>query len=247
MSRNRLLSGVAAIAVGVMFSVPAAKADEMQVGLISPIVNPNVINIPTGGSSTNGSMDWLTQPYGGFETQGSSHDSFGAQTLLNPTGLPLILFSNTIDTEALTSGTLTVDVVASDQTQLKGFTTWLSQFTTGGSGVTNASVTESTYFKEGNVTLSNGESQASVLSGALLLQSKTLTGFQSTVPFANAETISTPWSVIEVYQITASAANQEFNDTISLDARVPEPASLSLLGGGLLAFGAWRRRKNSKA
>jgi len=60
-------------------------------------------------------------------------------------------------------------------------------------------------------------------------------------------TLSAEYSDSQVYTVPFLVANESFNGSAQLTALIPEPASLSMLGSGLLAFGAWRRRKKSKS
>jgi hypothetical protein len=66
----------------------------------------------------------------------------------------------------------------------------------------------------------------------------------------NSGTPEGTYSITEEITLDAPNTNLDWanNSGISIDAvQVPEPASLSLLGGGLVAFGAWRRRNRRKA
>jgi len=60
-------------------------------------------------------------------------------------------------------------------------------------------------------------------------------------------TLSAEYSDSQVYTVPFLIANESFNGSAQLTEQIPEPASLSILGGSLLAFGAWRRRKKSKS
>jgi len=108
-------------------------------------------------------------------------------------------------------------------------------------GGTNwGTVEEAQFIDDGNVP--NGTADP-VYSTAIAVTSAT-TGYTSPqIPIA----LTSEYSDSQVYTIPFLIASESFQGSAQLIATIPEPASLSLLGGGLLAFGAWRRKKRSKA
>jgi hypothetical protein len=245
MTRNVLLGGVAAVAVGVLLSASAAKADLITVSTQEAGYNSNQIEVQDTGS---GYVNWTPVPYGTFSnTQGNAEDTSDLG------GLPGLLGSNTLEVSAAAAGTIYIYVTAQDPASLStGNHVFTSGFT---ANLLPAgwSVTETTYLNTSNG-LYNASScspapclttSTGLAAGTTMLDSATFTTIGTAGPDNNTQMVSGAFSVTEVYEIVATGAGTTI-DTESLTASVPEPASLSLFGGALLAAGAWQRRKNRK-
>ncbi len=135
-----------------------------------------------------------------------------------------------VDVSGSGGGTLVVTFSANGFTSPTGAANWLSQFS-GNIIFGSATVTQQTYLDTTN-TLLGTNTPLSMLSSLA-----TPFGLSSV---ADATT-SGPFAITEVFTITTTGAAQ-----LSLDGSVvyaPEPASVALLGAGMLGLAAFARRR----
>jgi hypothetical protein len=137
-----------------------------------------------------------------------------------------------VDVSSSAGGTLVVTFSANDFTTSTGAANWLSQFS-GNIIFGSATVTQQTYLDSTN-TLLGTDTPLGTLSSSI-------------TPFGLSDvaeaTISGPFAITEIFTITTLGAAQ-----VSLDGSVvyaPEPASLALLGAGMLGLAAFSRRKGT--
>jgi hypothetical protein len=136
-----------------------------------------------------------------------------------------------VDVSGSAGGILVVTFSANGFTTPTGAVNWLSQFS-GNIIFGSATVTQQTYLDTTNTLLGTG-----TLLGTLT---------SSTTPFGLSgvadATISGPFALTEIFTITTTGAAQ-----VSLDGSIvyaPEPASLAILGAGMLGLAAFSRRKS---
>ena len=136
-----------------------------------------------------------------------------------------------VDVSSSAGGTLVVTFSANDFTTPFGAANWLSQFS-GNIIFGSATVTQQTYLDSTNTLLGTDTPLSTLTSSA--------------TPFGRSgvtdATVSGPFAITEIFTITTPGAA-----SVSLDGSVvyaPEPASLALLGAGMLGLAAFSRRKS---
>lgn len=224
----RKLLPVAALLASASFCAPAAFATPLiSIGLQEAGVNGGDITTVASGS---GSVAYGTDPnasstYGTFKI--NEIQVLGSPGLTQPN-----LDSGAIDLSGAKGGTLTIYITEADLKRPVGVNELMSAFTSNVFNGDVTSVAESTYISTSNVTY-----------GGTLLASNTFTGIGTSSFDDLTPSLSDPYSETMEYVITTTG-KADVNDTIDI-ASVPEPASVALLGSGLLALGLLLRRRSA--
>jgi hypothetical protein len=219
--RNKML-------VMMLLAVPLVLASSAYADLISiALQEPSVaFNAKTTVATGSGNVVF-SGSYGTWTVNDVTATDF---TILGPNNL---LHSNTQDISSSTAGVLTVWVTAQGLSAA-GLTNFLSSFAVNTLTGSIVSVSLTTYFDATNA-----------LYTGTVLNSHAFTGVGSAGPFSNLGTPGLLYSVTEQYQIFDTGGGTVSNDNLTADlnkAIVPEPASLGLLGAGLLGIALKLRR-----
>jgi PEP-CTERM motif len=159
------------------------------------------------------------------------------------------LSSNTLDIKNSNALTIDVWVWETNLTGPLGKYNMVSGFTS--NIITNASVVESTYVSATDFGFGTGSTPTPTAFSGTLLASQLFTN-PSTTPIDggfDSYTDTTPnftglYSEAQEYQITFNTGGGEVNATIATyDA--PEPASMAMLGVGMIGIGAVRRKRRA--
>ena len=183
------------------------------------------MELQSGGNtwfqSSAGSPLVVTQTIGNFTS---------AVEIGTTTATPSIDLAS-VDVSSSAGGTLVVTFSANGFTTFTGAANWLSQFS-GNIIFGSATVTQQTYLDSTNTLLGTDTPLGTLTSSA------TPFGLSSV---ADATT-SGPFAITEMFTITTPGAASVSLDGSVVDA--PEPASLALLGAGMLGLAAFSRRKS---
>ena len=213
---------VAAVAlVGALaFGMPAHAAPVLEIALQSANVNGGAIT--TVATSAAGVVSF-TGTYDGFT---SSISAAAAPAL--PSGN---LNTSSLQISSSSPGSISVYITAQGLTAPLGVNNFLSSFTSNTFQGSAVSVVETTYL-----------STANALFGGTQIGTATFTGGPVVSEVTSASpNLPNPYSETAVYTVTIGSGFGSLNDTINI-ATVPEPMTLSLMAGGLLALGAVRKR-----
>jgi hypothetical protein len=231
---------VLALVGALLTCAPEAWSAPVYIGLQETGVNGGAIT----QEATGGGTASITNLVYGNSTDGNFELSVSA-TGTPPSPEPF-LNSDAMVATASFPGIIAVYVTETNQFPV-GFSDFYSIFGVKsiGAGIT---VTESTYIHECsppvsacNTTIGAG---GDVFATTTLLSSQTFTSTGSVIDFtANGLPLPTnsDYAVTEVYTLDFTQTITSVNATI--DVKVPEPMSISLLGGALLGIGMVRRRR----
>jgi hypothetical protein len=215
------------MASALIVSAAFANAETISVGLQEAGVNGGAITTESSSSTAVAgfySAGFFGLTYGAFQVNNMS-----AQGTISPGSL----FSNSINTTASGPATLMVYVTQQGVTSPLS-SNWMSSFTANQIPA-GWSIHEATYYDPNNGLYTTTNQLAAAM----------LTSSNTTDVSTNAATMGAgPFSLTEVFTITATTSAGTANDTIDL-AAVPEPGTLALLGAGLIGLGFMRRRGTS--
>ena len=226
--------GSSGILKGLCQATVAAALGVVAVG-VTP-AHATLISLGLQEAGTNGGAITTVANDGGMGgvAYSGSYGTF-AFNLITAAGAPA-QSSGTLDTTSIQTssdggGAINIFVTESGLTSPMGASNWLSSFTSNTFTGTVNSVVERTFISTSNA-----------LYGGTQLASATFTGINTSTA-TTAMTLAGTYSETVEYSISVGAGNASVNDTINLvPSPIPEPMTLSLMAGGLLALGAVRKR-----
>ena len=211
-----------------LFLASSAYADMISIGFQEANVNSgNITTVKTG----SGNLTVSNVSYGTFTVNDASVQDF---TVLPTPGL---LNSNVLDISTNKAGVLTIWITAQGIPFTGVPQDFRSSFAVNTLSGGIVQVTENTYFSPTNVIYNNP--------GQVLLHTATFSDIGTSGPFSTIGAPSGIYSVTHQYVIfdTSGIAGSD-NLTIDLSGTpIPEPASLALLGAGLLGIFALKFRR----
>jgi hypothetical protein len=220
---KKLLATTALIG-GLALAGAAANATTISVGLQTTGGIVNEASSTTGNLVFAGSMgSWVINDITASD-----------QTLLPAPG---ILNSTSLDIKGILTGASTLKVYVTSQglTGEAALENFLSSFTSNVQEGSVTSVTEQTFVDD-----ANGLFTLTTPLGSHVFPDI------GTFTQSNSAALSGTYSATEVYTIVAAAGTGSASSTIDLSATaVPEPASIALMGIGLLGVGFVAKRKRS--
>lgn len=213
------------LACGLLLWPISAKADLVSIGLAEDtFVLPSTLTSGSGSASTG------TIIFGDYSVQAAGT---GTPPLTEPQ-----FDSNTIDVQETGSGTHTLLVYVTEQglSSPTGIANFLSSFTSNTQSANTVLLKTMISTTNALFTGSNLDSQTfNASAGNQTGSSEDLT-----------PSLSSPYSLTALFEITTTGSGQSANLTIDISS-LPEPASMALLGIALLGFGVIRRRNYHRA